>query len=100
MKDVEEELIRQLAEKRIDTSGYLGPSEGNADSWKLKENEQNVRNKAREKLFTQQIEEYVIILKCTFHPILNDVIDEGRKTSLGLKLHSSTKCIETTSNRF
>ncbi|EJD07140.1 uncharacterized protein FOMMEDRAFT_165737 [Fomitiporia mediterranea MF3/22] len=56
LQEIEDELIRQLAEKKIDTSAYSGPSGVNG-SWKLKENEQNVKNRAREKLFTEQIEE-------------------------------------------
>lgn len=46
-----------LADRKIDTNAYslpgtiLGPSLG--------ENEQNVKNRAREQLFTEQIEEYV-----------------------------------------
>lgn len=60
LKEVEAELIRQIAEKRIDTSGYGGPSEGSSSAWTLRENEQNVRNRAREKLFSEQIEEYVL----------------------------------------
>lgn len=59
LREVEEELIRQIAEKRIDTSGYGGPSSEGTSTWALKENEQNVRNRAREKLFSEQIEEYV-----------------------------------------
>lgn len=60
LREVEAELIRQIAEKRIDTSGYGGPSEGSSSAWALKENEQNVRNRAREKLFSEQIEVYVL----------------------------------------
>ncbi|KAL5476599.1 hypothetical protein ACEPAI_3279 [Sanghuangporus weigelae] len=56
LKEIEDDIIRQLAEKKIDTSAYSGPS-GLNGSWKVKENEQNVKNRAREKLFTEQIEE-------------------------------------------
>ncbi|KAL5504421.1 hypothetical protein ACEPAH_8496 [Sanghuangporus vaninii] len=56
LKEIEDDIIRQLAEKKIDTSAYSGPS-GLNGSWKLKENEQNVKNRAREKLFTEQIED-------------------------------------------
>ncbi|THH04006.1 hypothetical protein EW145_g5840 [Phellinidium pouzarii] len=57
LKEVEDDLVRQLAEKKIDTSAFSGPAEVNDGTWKLKENEQNIKNKAREKLFTEQIEE-------------------------------------------
>ncbi|KAL5526291.1 hypothetical protein ACEPAF_8014 [Sanghuangporus sanghuang] len=56
LKEIEDDIIQQLAEKKIDTSAYSGPSGVNG-SWKLKENEQNVKNRAREKLFTEQIED-------------------------------------------
>lgn len=56
LKEVQDDIIRQLAERKIDTSAYSGPTGVNG-AWKLKENEQNVRNRAREKLFTEQIEE-------------------------------------------
>ena len=58
LKDVEAELDRQVAVTRIDTSGYGGPFkvEGNSSTWTLRENEQSVRNRAREKLLSEQIE--------------------------------------------
>lgn len=58
LKDVEAELDRQVAVTRIDTSGYGGPFkvEGNSSTWTLRENEQSVRNWAREKLLSEQIE--------------------------------------------
>lgn len=58
LKEIEEDILRQLAEKRIDTSAFSEPAEASG-SWNLKENEQNVKNRAREKLFTEQIEECV-----------------------------------------
>ncbi|KAH8112630.1 Mis12-Mtw1 protein family-domain-containing protein [Phellopilus nigrolimitatus] len=57
LKEIKADLVRQLAEKKIDTSAYSGPPEVNGSAWKLRENEQNVKNRAREKLFTEQIEE-------------------------------------------
>ncbi|KAI5119965.1 hypothetical protein M0805_004345 [Coniferiporia weirii] len=57
LKEIQDDLLRQLAEKKIDTSAHSGPAAEANGSWKLKENEQNVKNKARERLFTEQIEE-------------------------------------------
>lgn len=59
LKDVVKELVRQIADKKVDTSGH-GSGPASSNGWTLKENEQNVRNRTREKLFTETIEEYVI----------------------------------------
>jgi kinetochore protein Mis13/DSN1 len=55
---VEEEVIKMLAEGRIETNVYSPPGESSKKA-NVKENEQNVKNRAREKLFTEQIEECV-----------------------------------------
>lgn len=90
LREVEEDILRQLAEKRIDTSAYSEPSESGS-TWSLKENEQNVKNRAREKLFTEQIEEYVICYMpypgCANRLFL---IDGRTRRMLGLRLLSST----------
>ena len=56
LKEIQEEIIRQLADGKVDTSVYS--PENNIDRSNLRENEQNVKNRAREKLFTEQIEEW------------------------------------------
>lgn len=59
MRKVEEEMIKMLAEGRIETNVYSPPGES-VRKRVVKENEQNVKNRARERLFTEQIEEYVL----------------------------------------
>ena len=59
LRDIQEALIKRLAERKVDTNPYAAPNSEAGPSWKLKENEQNVRNRAREKLFTEQIDGYV-----------------------------------------
>ncbi|KAH7884268.1 Mis12-Mtw1 protein family-domain-containing protein [Phlebopus sp. FC_14] len=53
LKTVQEDFIRMLAEKKIDTSVY-GGGDGKASDH-LKPNEQNVKNRAREVTFQQHI---------------------------------------------
>lgn len=59
LKSVQEEVIRMLAEKRVDTNvsgepGSVPPPE------RTRENEQNVKNRAREKKFNDHIQRFVI----------------------------------------
>ena len=59
LKSVQEEVIKMLAEKKIDTnvsgkSGSVPPPE------RTRENEQNVRNRARETKFNEHIQRCVI----------------------------------------
>lgn len=54
LKSVEEEVVRMLAEKRIDTNVFSPPED--EVSGQLKENEQNVRNRAREIKFNTHIQ--------------------------------------------
>ncbi|KLO05495.1 hypothetical protein SCHPADRAFT_896210 [Schizopora paradoxa] len=56
LKEVQETLIKRLAERKVNTSAYGLPGNEAGPSWKLKENTQNVLNRGREKLFTEQIE--------------------------------------------
>ena len=56
LKEVQDDIIRQIAEGKVDTNVYSDPS---SPKKALRENEQNVKNRAREKLFTEQIEEFV-----------------------------------------
>ena len=53
---MQDDIIRQIAEGKVDTNVYSDPS---SPKKALRENEQNVKNRAREKLFTEQIEEFV-----------------------------------------
>ncbi len=57
LRDIQDTLIKRLAERKIDTSAYGLPDTEAGPSWKLKENKQNVLNRAREKLFSEQIEQ-------------------------------------------
>lgn len=59
LRKVEEDVIRMLAEGRIDTNVFTPPGETSKRE-NVRENMQNVKNKAREKLFTEQIEECVV----------------------------------------
>lgn len=55
LKGVAEELVRMLAEKKIDTNVYSQPEDDDTPRH-LKENEQNVRNRAREVKFNAHIQ--------------------------------------------
>lgn len=83
LKEVQEDILRQLAEKRIDTSAFSEPANASG-TWSLKENEQNVKNRAREKLFTEQIEEYVLSLcpNCHYIPLTWMFRTGGRRKML------------------
>ena len=59
LKGVEENVVRMLAEKRVDTNVYSPPDDGET-SMILKENEGNVRNRAREARFNAHIQKSVI----------------------------------------
>lgn len=61
LKTVQDDFIRMLAEKKIDTSVYgHGPDDKAGDDRHLKPNEQNVKNKEREVKFQEHIERFVI----------------------------------------
>ncbi len=60
LKGVEENLVRMLAEKRIDTNVYSPPDDGET-SVILKENEGNMRNRAREARFNAHIQKCVVM---------------------------------------
>lgn len=66
MRKVEDDIIKMLAEGRIETNVYSPPGESSKKG-NVKENEQNVKNRAREKLFTEQIEEYVGCFSSCLH---------------------------------
>ena len=55
LKGVEEDIIKMLAESKIDTSVFSPPG-GPATPTTLKPNEQNVRNRAREVRFNAHIQ--------------------------------------------
>ena len=67
LKKMQEELIRQLSEKLIDTNVYSPPGSGKAN---VSQNEQNVKNLRREKAFLQQIEESVSCLSLKLRRLL------------------------------
>ncbi|KAI0749291.1 Mis12-Mtw1 protein family-domain-containing protein [Daedaleopsis nitida] len=57
LKRTEESVIRMLAEKKVDTNVYGGAGSSNGDAQgPLKENEQNVKNRAREARFNAHIQ--------------------------------------------
>lgn len=63
LKTVQDDFIRMLAEKKIDTSVYgHGPDGKAGDERPLKPNEQNVKNKEREIKFREHIERFVVSL--------------------------------------
>ncbi len=55
VKGIGEDLIRMLAEKKIDTNVYSQSEDSDAPR-QLKENEQNVRNRLREVKFNAHIQ--------------------------------------------
>ncbi|KAI0789954.1 Mis12-Mtw1 protein family-domain-containing protein [Abortiporus biennis] len=55
LRGAQEDLIRKLAEKKVDTSVFT-PPEKLAPDKPLKDNEQNVKNRAREKRFNEHIQ--------------------------------------------
>ena len=55
LKGVEDEIIRMLAEGKLDTNVFSSPEDPGGPE-QLKENEQNVRNKAREVRFNAHIQ--------------------------------------------
>ena len=57
LKRVEESLMRMLAEKKVDTNVYGGGGSQNGDAQHpLRENEQNIKNRAREARFNGHIQ--------------------------------------------
>jgi kinetochore protein Mis13/DSN1 len=61
LKSVQEDVIRMLAERKIDTNVFAGPDE---PPQKKKENAQNVRNRECQARFTQEIERFVAGFSC------------------------------------
>ena len=62
LKRTEETLIRMLAEKKVDTNVYGGAGSQNGDAQRpLKENEQNVKNRAREARFNAHIQRCALL---------------------------------------
>lgn len=55
LKGVEESVVRMLAERKIDTNVYSPPEDSEAPK-QLKENQENVRNRARELKFNTHIQ--------------------------------------------
>lgn len=55
LKEVQEDIIRQLAEKKIDTNVF-SPAGASKAPQVLKENEQNVMNRERETRFNDKIQ--------------------------------------------
>lgn len=62
LKTVQDDFIRMLAEKKIDTPVYGHGLDGQAGGEQKKPNEQNVKNKEREIKFREHIERFVVSL--------------------------------------
>ncbi|KAI0760969.1 Mis12-Mtw1 protein family-domain-containing protein [Trametes elegans] len=57
LKRAQESLIRMIAERKVDTNVYGGAGSQSGDGGPLKENEQNVKNRAREARFNAHIQQ-------------------------------------------
>ncbi|KAI0366174.1 hypothetical protein BV20DRAFT_952953 [Pilatotrama ljubarskyi] len=57
LKRTEESLIRMVAERKVDTNVYGGAGSQSGDGRPLRENEQNVKNRAREARFNAHIQQ-------------------------------------------
>ncbi|KAH9847254.1 Mis12-Mtw1 protein family-domain-containing protein [Lenzites betulinus] len=57
LKRTEESLIRMIAERKVDTNVYGGAGSQSGDGRPLRENEQNVKNRAREARFNGHIQQ-------------------------------------------
>ncbi|KAI0819262.1 Mis12-Mtw1 protein family-domain-containing protein [Trametes gibbosa] len=57
LKRTEEGLIRMIAERKVDTNVYGGAGSQSGDGRPLRENEQNVKNRAREARFNAHIQQ-------------------------------------------
>ena len=56
LKRTQESIIKMLAEKKVDTNVYGGSGSQSDSNRPLKENEQNVKNRARESRFNGHIQ--------------------------------------------
>ena len=56
LKRTQESIIKMLAEKKVDTNVYGGSGSQSDSNRPLKENEQNVKNRARELRFNGHIQ--------------------------------------------
>lgn len=65
LKTTQEDVVRMLAEQRIPLSCY-GGSLGEPPPKVVKENEQNVKNRQRDILFSAHIQRYVAFPPCFF----------------------------------
>ncbi|KAI0649521.1 Mis12-Mtw1 protein family-domain-containing protein [Trametes meyenii] len=57
LKRTEDSLIRMIAERKVDTNVYGGAGSQSGDGRPLRENEQNVKNRAREARFNAHIQQ-------------------------------------------
>ncbi|KAI0671351.1 Mis12-Mtw1 protein family-domain-containing protein [Trametes maxima] len=57
LKRAEDSLIRMIAERKVDTNVYGGAGSQSGDGRPLRENEQNVKNRAREARFNAHIQQ-------------------------------------------
>ncbi len=103
LKATEETLIRMLAEKKVDTNVYGGAGSQNGDAQRpLRENEQNVKNRAREARFNAHIQRCAPLplpLPPTagFCAVLVDaeyIAGQSRKRRRGRSCRTRTTCTE------
>ncbi|KAH9910123.1 Mis12-Mtw1 protein family-domain-containing protein [Epithele typhae] len=79
LKRTQESLIKMLAEKKVDTNVYGGAGSQTSDGTRaLKENEQNVRNRARETRFNGHIQRSKVEAEAWKE--LSDAYDGHRKS--------------------
>ena len=65
LKGVQEDVIRLLAEKKVDTNVF-SPAGGSKTPQVLKENERNVMNRERETKFNERIQRCVLIVTAEY----------------------------------
>ena len=85
LKGVEDEIIRMLAGGKLDTNVFSSNEDSEAPM-ELRENEQNVRNRAREVRFNAHIQQCVCPAYHSDSPFLTvSCSDSSRRTRLGLR---------------
>jgi len=86
LKIVQEDVIRLLAERKIDTSVFSASYDSNEAN--IKENAQNVRNRQCQITYTAQIERFVFTFfstQCVFLTVFCFELGQKQKPSCGQK---------------
>jgi len=89
LKAIQEDVVRKLAEKRIDLSFYS--SESSILSGELRENEQNVRNRLCEVTYSNHIKQYVWFLSHNQHFVPYCFIGLRQKKRVGRKFPTNMR---------